>query len=242
MRMSNLGARLSCMGKVTMTGLAVAVLLPALAVPASAIPGYDVVNYQCRDVEGLLESSSLDRPDATRRWATWGVSTNVGGRGLPYGNSQIQILSLTTPDGSVEVFTGEPADRRTKKSNKKRATPAQQVTECTSAYSGRVAKIALISPPPAAPPAYVSGGRYAPQAEAGRYAGWVIRSEPYPRPDTGCVLASPPNQTDIAELRQFCFNGRPNPSLWDVVDIDYRPGQVSDVTIIGTFTSFRRPQ
>lgn len=233
MRMRMHGTRPHSAGKSAFTGMAVAAVLAAVASPASAIPGYADTNFRCQGVDGILDRSSLAQPDASERWATWSLSTNMGNGGLPYGDSRVRILSLASADGSVEVMSQEPATRKRKK---QQAIRTQQVTECRNAFTGQVASIALVTAPPVTPPAFVSSGRSAPQATAGRYDGWVIRSDG--DPSSGCVLASPRDQYQDADLRQFCLDGQ-TPRLWDVVDIDHEPGQGSAVTVTGTLTAFR---
>lgn len=160
-----------------------------------------------------LDRSSLDTPTAKTRWARWGLPTFGNGRVL-YGDSRMQITSLTRGQGSDQVLF------------ETRATRTGPVVECRNAYTGQVASIVLVSPPPPTPPAFVSSSRYAPEAAAGLYENCVIRSDV---DSTGRFLASPQDQ-DAAEILQFRIDGA-SPGLWDVVDIRYGPGESSGVTV-----------
>jgi hypothetical protein len=225
MRLQHHACQLLRTTTVAFTGITMAVLLPVLAAPAAAIPSYADSNFRCLGVDGVLDRSSLAQPGAGKRWATWGLPTVGNGRVL-YGDSRIQIISLTKGSGSDDLlFQTRPARK-------------QRVVECRNAYSGQVARIALVDPPPAAPPAIVSSGVSAPLPLAGRYEDWVIRSLD---DSSGCFLASARDHYQVQDLRRFCFDD-PRPGLWDVVDIDHTPDSRSNATVTGTLTRFHRPQ
>ncbi|HEV2124837.1 MAG TPA: hypothetical protein VGW38_18980, partial [Chloroflexota bacterium] len=183
---------------------------------ASAAPQFVDVTFGCGF--GSLRLLGFENATAGTTKASWGVADYTGYQGHWFASTWVKVTYLENPAGTIVV--DQPA------------LPGEQVVTCYREYSHSTAKIVLLTPLPAPPPAVLYSG-VGPAAEPGVYRDWVVRSSPFGR----CFVASPLGE--YGTILNFCVDQPPQ--LWDIVDLDYHPGQESRVTVRGTLSQTASP-
>jgi hypothetical protein len=206
----------------TALGAGVAILAASLAPagPAAAMPGYGDTRFACEGVPAVIES--FDDPAAQTTWAHWGTHNLSGYSGDLFASSRVRVVYLDGGWAAPDPIVDGTAPR------------GQKVVTCRQSFQGATARVIFLSPPPSStPPLNYLGSLGWDEAAEGRYLGWVVRSTSRLG---GCFPASP--REDPSTIRMFCVDD-PWPELWDIVNIDYRPGGDSRVTVRGTLTSLK---